>query len=84
MSNRKKSGIRILRMIALSFCIGLCIQAQAFVQVYAQTEQPFIVQDAPQPQEIGTVRAEAGIIEVYSGFVDTKGKFWKIDRKSVV
>lgn len=82
MSNRKKSGIRILRMIALSFCIGLCIQAQAFMRVYAQTEQPFIVQDAPQPQEIGTVRAEAGIIEVYSGFVDTKGKFWKMNAGS--
>lgn len=32
----------------------------------------------PPAVTAGTVRAEAGIIEVLSGFVDAKGKFWKM------
>ncbi|MDE7312620.1 MAG: FHA domain-containing protein [Eubacterium sp.] len=85
MANRTKSGIRLLLAVC-SLCIGMAVPAKKAAKVYAT--------GIPVPQETGTVdtnaesvpeagsthsvRAQAGIIEVYSGFVDPKGKFWKM------
>ncbi len=99
MSNRKKSGIGLLLLAAVSLSIGMAAKVWAAEMAAPRAMEANMAQQktdagmlpegsAPQAGMEGlsegaasvksSVRAEAGIIEVYSGFVDPKGTFWKM------
>lgn len=75
MANLIKSGKRLWRIAAFLLSVSLFGQIGAMqgLQLAAGAAAPPAVAVTAD-----TVRAEAGIIEVLSGFVDAKGKFWKM------
>lgn len=73
MANMKKTGISVC-LAVFFLCLGLFGQVQAAADFGTSGMQR---EPAPDAQ-VHPVRAEAGIIEVQSGFVDARGNFWKM------
>lgn len=84
MANLKKSGMHIcLATLLLSISLFGQVHAADFSDALQQSSADAqMTQDMniepTQAADVRTVRPEAGIIEVQSGFVDTKGTFWKM------
>ena len=74
MTNIKKSGMYIC-LATLLLCMRLSGQVHAAAFSDAQATQDMNMEPA-QDADIRTIRPEAGVIEIRSGFVDTKGTFW--------
>lgn len=80
MANFKKAGIRAGRIAAFLLSVSLFGQtgsAEAWDAQAAGITDWQNTQDT-EPETEQNQNAEAGIIEVLSGFVDAKGKFWKM------
>lgn len=77
MANLRKSGIWAGRLAAFVLSASLLWQT-GIAEVPKIQAADISDQRLTQGSTAGTIRAEAGIIEVLSGFVDAKGKFWKM------
>lgn len=73
MANMKKTGVSLcLAVFFLCLCLSGRVQAASDFGTAGMNQAP------AADDQLHPVRAESGIIEVQSGFVDAKGSFWKM------